>query len=227
MRTEILYEDESLLVVHKMAGMATESGRLGEMDVVSELKNYLAGKNPSKDMGKDSYIGMVHRLDQPVEGLLVFGKTKEATKELSSQIAKQADGFCKVYKAVVYGKMEKEEETLIHYVRKIPGQSKTVIRKGEGLKGKEERKAELSYKVIHTEGEESELEIHLGTGRYHQIRAQLSFIGHPILGDSKYGTEESIAYGKKTNNKGLKLFAKELTFLHPKTKKEMHFALDL
>ncbi|MCQ2521317.1 MAG: RluA family pseudouridine synthase [Lachnospiraceae bacterium] len=223
MKTEILFEDEDILVVHKLPGMATESGRLGEMDVVSELKNHLA-----HSVGENvvPFVGMVHRLDQPVEGILVFGKNKEATSELSSQVAKASAGFLKKYKAVVYGQMARMEDSLFHYVRRGPG-NKTIVRRGEGPLGIDERRAELSYKVVAIRKNETELEVKLGTGRYHQIRAQLAYIGFPILADTKYGSEESKQYSKQMDIKQLQLFAKELSFVHPKTGEKMHFSISV
>ncbi len=221
MKTEILFEDKDILVVHKKPGMATESGRLGEMDVVSELKNHLAMSVSDNSV---PFLGMVHRLDQPVEGILVFGKTKEAAADLSSQIAKAAAGFTKRYKAVVYGQMSRMEDNLLHYVRRGPG-NKTIVRRGEGPLGVDERRAELSYKVVAIRKKETELEVKLGTGRYHQIRAQLSYIGYPILADTKYGNDESKAYSKQMDIKQLQLFAKELDFVHPTTLEKMHFTI--
>ena len=113
MRTEILYEDEDVLVIHKPAGLPTQTAKVGQPDAVSELKNYLAKKSGSKGQ---PYLGIIHRLDQPVEGLLVFAKNKNAAAALTSQLQKKSEGLNKQYQAIVCGKLPAEEGTLVDYL---------------------------------------------------------------------------------------------------------------
>ena len=134
MRTKVIYEDKDIMVIHKPAGLATQTGQIGSMDVVSELKNYLAAK------GEDSYVGVIHRLDQPVEGLLVFAKNKRAAAHLSGQLAK--DNLNKEYDAVVCGVTECREETLTDYLRK-GNDSRAQVVTGEEARFPDARRAVL------------------------------------------------------------------------------------
>lgn len=222
MKTQVIYEDNDIMVCHKPAGIAVQTASSFQQDVVSELKNYLA-----KQGQKNPYVGVVHRLDQPVSGILVFGKNQAATASLSGQVQ---DGRAdKIYRALVYGTFDKaaKEGILedILYKDAKTNTSRTVEpgSKEAGL-GK---KAKLSYKVLQEiciEGKVySDVEIKLFTGRHHQIRVQMSHAGHPILGDTKYGTEESGALWSELKLNGLQLRAKRLSFVHPKTNKRVTF----
>lgn len=212
----IVFEDAYVIVCHKEAGLATQSGKTFEKDLVSALKKHLATelKKPNP------YLGVIHRLDQPVEGLLVFAKTPEAGKKLSGQLI--GGELNKKYKARVYGCPAKEEDTLTDYLLKEGNVAKVV-----NQENKEAKKAVLTYRRM--EGslgdQESLLEVEIETGRFHQIRAQLSHAGFPILGDLKYGSEESIAYSQEKGIRSVALFADTLEFAHPKTGKKMHFHL--
>ncbi len=185
MRTEIIFEDKDILVCYKPAGLATQSARPGQMDMVSELRNYLA-----KNGGKNPYIGMVHRLDQPVEGLLVFGKNKPATAELTKQLTNNT--LNKFYLAVVCGKPADTEGNFVDYMKKDNATSRAEITAKEDKDAKEAR---LSYRCLETvevEGKElSLMEIFIETGRFHQIRAQMAYHNLPLIGDAKYGLESS------------------------------------
>ncbi|MBQ3515990.1 MAG: RluA family pseudouridine synthase [Lachnospiraceae bacterium] len=227
MKTQIIFEDEDILVCYKPAGIAVQTAGVFQQDMVSELKNYLAEKlaataKPSK--GKEPYIGVVHRLDQPVSGVLVFAKTQAATASLSAQVQ---DGRAeKMYRALVYGAFSEKEGVLEDILLK-DGKTNTsrVVKEGSG-EAKQGKKAKLSYRVLQEISVEeeiySEAEIALFTGRHHQIRVQMSNAGHPILGDTKYGTPASAELAGKVG-KGLKLCACQLTFIHPKTGKKVSF----
>ncbi len=224
MKTTILYEDSDMLVCHKPAGIAVQTASIGQQDVVSELKNYLAGKGD-----KNPYVGVVHRLDQPVEGVLVFGKNQKATASLSAQM--QDGKTDKIYRALVYGKFDEniKEGVLENILLKdAKSNSSRVVEAGssQAMLGK---KAKLTYKVLReiVIGEEicSEVEIKLFTGRHHQIRVQMSNIGYPILGDTKYGNEPSVQLYSALGSKGLKLCAYRLSLVHPKTGKPQFFTL--
>ena len=206
LKTEILYEDKHLLVINKPAGLATQSARMSEPDVVSELKNYLAGKNPTKA----PYLGVIHRLDQPVEGILVFAKTKQAAAGLSGQFLKQ-------YLALVEGIPAESSGKLINYLEK-EGNLAKITEEGKG------QKAVLTYKTLETcEQGYSLVEVTLETGRFHQIRVQFAGMGHSILGDRKYGSEKALALGGDLGLRTIALCAYKCTFTHPFTGKAMEF----
>ena len=214
MKAKIVYEDEEILVCHKPAGLATQTGRVGQQDLVSEIKNYL-GTNP--------YLGLIHRLDQPVEGLLVFAKTAPAAKELSRQLTDSI--LNKQYLAIVLGKGFSKETTLENYLIK---DNKTNTSRVAGEKEKGAKQAKLLAKTLfyNEEKQISKIEVTLFTGRHHQIRVQLANAGLRLLGDSKYGTEASIARSKELGVRNVALCANHLTFLHPKTKKAMDFQIE-
>lgn len=244
MQTQIVYEDEAVLVIRKPAGLATESAGIGQKDVVSELKNYVAKKNP----GKMPYLGIVHRIDQPVEGLLVFAKTKKAAEDLTTQLGKGT--LKKEYLAVVCGKVPENTGRLVDYLIKVNGMAvvkdaadaqikdaadvqvknaadakteKDVDAQTEKAAGPQAKKAVLTY----TKKAETEkftlLAVQIETGRFHQIRAQLSHAGFPILGDEKYGSEESKELSREKKIRFTALCAASLSFRHPVTGKTMAF----
>ncbi len=210
MRTSILYEDDHILVIYKPAGLATQTAKVGQADVVSELKNYLKG----------AYVGVVHRLDQPVEGLLVFGKSKEATAALTRQLI--GGTLHKQYDAVLCGNLTTSEGTLVDYLIKTRDNQAQVVEEGP-----DSQKAVLYYKEKATKeteyGNLTLAEIQIETGRFHQIRAQMAHEGVPLLGDQKYGTVQSLQMGRQLGIKNVALCAKELTFMHPKRGQTMHF----
>lgn len=235
MNKNIIYEDKNILVVHKPAGIATQTARVGQQDMVSELKNYLAGKSGRKEK-EGIYLGVVHRLDQPVSGLLAFAKTKEAAADLSRQAA---DGRMeKYYYAVILGKPEKETGRLEHYLYKDGKTNQSLVVK-EGFP--EAKKAILEYRLVKClhaffdippedigfalPPEVSLLEIRLITGRHHQIRVQLSFEGMPLLGDSKYGSERSKLLSRRAGCKNTALCSYKLSLIHPVSKEKMSFEI--
>lgn len=217
MRTEIIFEDKDICIIRKPAGLATQTAKIGEADVVSELKNYFAKKNNG-----NPYVGVVHRLDQPVEGLLVFGKTKPATAKLTEYLKNHT--LHKQYLAVVCGKPDEAEGTLVDYLYK-DASGKAQIASAAGEKGA--LKAELHYSLLRSfeiEGKTAGLlDITLETGRFHQIRAQMSHAGYPLLGDRKYGTEESELLSAAAKVKSVALCANRIRLIHPATGKEMCF----
>lgn len=206
MTPEIIYEDSHIIVCRKPAGIPTQSGRIGTPDMVSILKNHLAAQC------KRPYLAVIHRLDQPVEGLLVFAKTPSAARELNRQLT--TSGFGKYYRAVVTGVPTPSEGTLQdHIVKDMRGNiSRICPPETAGAK-----LARLHYKVIESYGDAALLEIHLDTGRHHQIRVQMSHIGHPLIGDRKYGRADSA--------EKLQLCAFRLEFTHPVTGKKLRFEL--
>ncbi|MCR5278247.1 MAG: RluA family pseudouridine synthase [Lachnospiraceae bacterium] len=211
---DILYEDKSILVLDKPAGVPVQTARAGLKDIESMARSY------RKQKGEPPEIYVVHRLDQPVSGILLMAKTSEAAAKLSKGL--DGDSFSKKYRAEVYLSKEiPEEGTLRDYLLKDKSNTSKVVPKGtQGAK-----EAILSYHVVE-KGERTEtLEILLKTGRHHQIRVQLSSAGVPILGDLKYGSPESIALSKGRKIETVALSAVELEFIHPETGKPMKFAL--
>lgn len=211
MNLSILYEDEDILVCHKPAGVAVQTKRLGQADMESLLKNYRVEK------GETPYVGVVHRLDQPVEGIMVFAKTKEAAAALSRQIAaKLAD---KYYYAMVDGVPERKRGTLEDYLLR-DGRTNTsaVVTRGTP----EAKRAELSYEVVEQKEGCAVLRIRLETGRHHQIRVQLAHAGMPIVGDRKYNFKENMT----PSEGGLRLCSYRIGFRHPKSHKNLTFEID-
>lgn len=215
----ICYEDAEVIVVHKPPFLAVETRDPRQQDLLTLLINRRTAR------GEVAYIGVVHRLDQPVEGLLVLAKTREAAAFLSSGL--RAGDFSKEYLAVVQGVTE-EAGTLVHTLKKdAKTNTSAVVPKGTAG-GKEAR---LSYERLAVADEKSLLCIHLDTGRHHQIRVQLAAIGHPLLGDAKYGDRGNggRAGGSSAGNvctqtgQPLALCSCRLVFTHPRTKEIMEF----
>lgn len=227
----ILYEDAHILVCVKPHGVATQSKNIRYPDMVSLIKNHLAktcdetsGKSSGRSSG-EPYLSVIHRLDQPVAGILVFAKTPAAAKNLNWQLQNQ--GFGKYYRALTTASPSKEEDTLEDYMTKDTrtNTSRICSSKENGAK-----LARLHYCTVPdsdrlftfpNSSAETELEIHLDTGRHHQIRVQLASIGCPIVGDTKYNPDLQDTRGWQT----IRLCAYKLDFKHPVTKKPMHFQL--
>lgn len=209
---KILYEDKDQIVLHKPAGVATQTARLGEKDLVSEVKNHIA-----KEEGKTNpFVGVINRLDQPVEGIVLFAKNAKAAAELSKQM--QDGGMQKFYLAAIFGHMDKEKEMLTDYLEK---DARTNSSRVVSATSKDAKKAMLEYNVIATVGKMQFVKIHLLTGRHHQIRVQFAHREHPLIGDTKYGSDESMTLSREANAKVPALCAYKLIWKHPVTKKEM------
>jgi len=205
----ILYEDRDIIVCEKTAGIPVQTAKIGTPDMVSILKNY---RKENEQIQGEPYLGLVHRLDQPVEGLIVFAKHKQAAAELSKQQMK------KCYQALVQGILIEEDGHLIDYLLK-DGKTNTSKIVKEGTKGA--KRAELYYRVSARSEEATLLEIRLITGRHHQIRVQLAGMGFPLFGERKYNQAEIT---KQISE--LALCASRLSFLHPKTRQEMLFEIE-
>ena len=203
---EILFEDKDILICRKPAGVATQTKRLGQQDMESLLKNYRA-KN-----GEPPYIGIVHRLDQPVEGLMVFAKNQQAAAHLSKQVQDRVIG--KYYYAILKNTPAQREGVLEDYLLtdKKTNFTQVVESKMEGAK-----KAKLEYKVLESKENKTLVDIKLHTGRQHQIRVQMANAGCPLMGDNKYGEA-----GAKNQ---LALCSYKLEFEHPSKKSPMRFEI--
>ena len=163
---------------------------------------------------------MIHRLDQPVEGLVVFAKNKQSAAALSKAVS--AEGMNKIYLAECYGNTLKGSGELTDYVKKAgKGNVSTIVSKNDP----EAKEARLEYEVLAEQEQTSLLRIKLGTGRHHQIRLQLSNAGMPILGDRKYAAKEAMAYSGEHNIKDIRLCACRLEFIHPATEEKTEFKI--
>ena len=223
--TRILYEDEALLVCHKPAGIATQTARIGQRDMVSEVTGYLAGKQGA---GRGvPYVGVIHRLDQPVEGILVFAKDKKAAGELSRQMA--ADEMGKYYQAVVCGKEIPAEGELVDYLSKDSAAGRAIIVPEGAIAGSGAKRAVLHYKIVKTisteQGELSLADIEIETGRFHQIRAQMANAGMALPGDEKYADEATKTVARALGVTSVALCAYSLAVRQPVTGKQLHFRI--
>lgn len=218
---EILYEDSHIIVCFKPHGLATQSGRAGAPDLEHMILNHLAeAKKPASGRAKPPYLAVIHRLDQPVAGILVFAKTPQAAKNLNQQLTKE--GFGKHYLALVDGVPPTSEGTLTDYMVKDgrTNASRICERDTPGAK-----QARLSYRVLPdapSQPGQTLLEVTLDTGRHHQIRVQLAHMGFPIAGDTKYNPKAAGADGWQT----IRLCAYKLTFRHPATRKIMNYKME-
>ncbi|MDO5540233.1 MAG: RluA family pseudouridine synthase [Eubacteriales bacterium] len=195
----IIYEDDDMIACCKPAGIAVQSASFGKKDLESMVRTYIAEKS-----GKPNpYLGVVHRLDQPVQGIVVMAKTKKAAASLSAQV--QDGGMEKEYLAVICGKAGKKEGELVDFLLK-DGKSNSSKKVAEGTR--EAKKAVLSYRVVAEKEAYSLMRIKLQTGRHHQIRVQMASAGLPLYGDTKYNPGAQ-------KGQGLALCADHLTFVHP------------
>ncbi len=204
---QVLYEDNHIIIVNKRSGDIVQGDKTGDKPLSEVVKEYIAKKYNKPGA---VYLGVVHRLDRPTSGIVVFARTSKALPRLNKIFAnKEAQ---KTYWAVVKDKPQKENDTLIHWLKRNPKQNKSYAHKNEVPDSK---KAILDYTVTKKLDYYYVLEIDLHTGRHHQIRSQLSSIGCAIKGDLKYGAKRS------NPNGSIHLHARKLTFMHPVKKEEL------
>ena len=209
MKLNVIYEDNHIIVVEKPVNIPSQQDKTGDIDMLTIIKEYIKEKYNKPG---NVYLGLVHRLDRPVGGVMVFAKTSKAASRLSEQVRNK--DFKKEYLVVTDGKWEKENDILEDYLLKNEKNnlSKVVVKNKKNAKY-----AKLEYKVLKYSKDInlSVLKINLYTGRHHQIRVQLASRGHSIYGDNKYGTRGK---GKQIN-----LWAYKISFIHPISKKELTF----
>ncbi len=203
---KILFQDNHLIAVYKPAGLLTQSDQSAEPSLLEQVRYWIKSEY---DKPGNVYLGLVHRLDRPVAGVVLFAKTSKAASRLSEQIRERKAG--KFYRAIVEGTPDPPGSELIHYLRKQRSLKATVFPR----ETPDAKRAELSYRVLESANGKSHLEILLKTGRFHQIRAQLAFIGHPIVGDVKYGAAAPLPEGR------IALYAQKLIVQHPVTKESL------
>lgn len=202
-KLNILYEDNHIIVVEKKANILSQSDITKDKDLHTMVKEYIKEKYHKPG---NVYLGLVHRLDRPVGGLMVFAKTSKAAARLSKQIKEKT--FKKYYLAIVNGILKEDQQELKDYLKKLPNGNTIIADDG--------KLAILNYKVLKKNKEENKtlVEVDLKTGRHHQIRVQFSNIGHPLCGDNRYGKED------KTQ---IALYAYKIEFIHPTTKEKLTF----
>lgn len=199
-KLEVLYEDNHIIVVVKPYNVLSQADNTDDLDMLTIIKDYLKRKYNKPG---NVYLGLVHRLDRPVGGVMVFAKTSKAASRLSDQVRTRT--LKKTYLAVVNGIIEKDSDELVDYIVKSSDNTSKITVKDEG------KIAKLKYEVIERfyTDDLTLISIKLETGRHHQIRVQMANIGHPLYGDQRYG--------KKDKNQ-IALFASKLEFIHPTTK---------
>jgi 23S rRNA pseudouridine1911/1915/1917 synthase len=198
---EILFEDNHIIVVNKKSGDLVQGDKTGDAPLSDILKNYIKTKYNKPG---NVYLGVVHRLDRPTTGIVIFAKTSKALERLNKMLRdKKID---KTYWAIIKNKPQKEKDTLINYLRKNPKNNTATVFNKET---KDTKKAILHYKVAKSLDNYHLLEIDLETGRHHQIRSQLAHINCPIKGDLKYG------FNRSNKDAGIHLHARKINFIHP------------
>ncbi len=198
---QILYEDNHLLVINKRSSQIVQGDRTGDVPLPEQIKTFIKKRDNKPG---NVYLGVAHRLDRPVSGVILFAKTDKALSRINKLI--QERNFHKTYWAIVHDRPKKEADHLVHWLRKNEKQNKSYLH-AEEKNGCV--KAELKYRFLLSSDHYSLLEIELLTGRHHQIRAQLAEIGCPIKGDLKYGAARSNPDGS------ISLHARKLEFTHP------------
>jgi 23S rRNA pseudouridine1911/1915/1917 synthase len=204
---EILYEDNHLIAVYKKPSDLSQSDKTGDAALDSEVKKYIAEKYNKPG---DVFLGVVHRLDRPVGGVMLFARTSKALERIN-EIFRTRE-VRKTYLAIVNERPPEDEAVLTHYLKKNEKQNKTYVYDNE-VNGS--KKASLSYRLAGRSDRYFLLEIELFSGRHHQIRAQLAKIGCPVKGDLKYG------YPRSNEDGSICLFARRLEFIHPVKKEKI------
>ncbi|MDD3187509.1 MAG: RluA family pseudouridine synthase [Bacilli bacterium] len=203
-----IYEDNHIIVVEKPINVLVQADKTNDLDLLTIIKNYLKTKYNKPG---DAYLGLVHRLDRPVGGIMVFAKTSKAASRLSEQI--RNNELDKIYYAIVCGKLEKNKGILEDKLKKdIKTNIVSISEDGKISK--------LEYEVVDYKEGYSLIKIHLITGRSHQIRVQFASRNHPLFGDAKYNKNHK-------NKEQIALFAKEISFYHPIKKEKLTFSIDL
>lgn len=202
---EILYEDNHIIAVWKRSSDLSQGDKTGDPTLDDEVKKYVAIKYDKKG---DVFLGVVHRLDRPVCGVMLYARTSKALERLNEMF--REGGIRKTYLAITKERPPEDEETITHFLKKNEKQNKTYVYDTE-VNGS--KKASLTYRLKARSERFYLLEIELHTGRHHQIRAQLARIGCPVKGDLKYG------FPRSNEDGGISLLSRKIEFVHP-VKKE-------
>jgi len=202
----VLYEDNHIIVVEKPINILSQSDNTGDADMLSMVKAYIKEKYQKPG---NVYCGLVHRLDRPVGGIMVFARTSKAASRLSKEMS---SSFQKKYLAVVSGIIKEESGVLVDYLKRLSNGDSVVTDEKNG------KRSELSFRVLERNAKKSEtlVEVTLKTGRHHQIRVQFANYGYPLCGDQRYYLQD------KTQ---IALYAYALSFIHPVKREILHFSL--
>lgn len=208
-KLDILYEDNHIIVVVKPPNVLVQEDNTNDLDLLTMIKNYLKEKYNKPG---NVYLGLIHRLDRPVSGVMVFAKTSKAASRLSEQVRTRT--IEKEYLAIVDGIVKKDRDELVDYIVKTTDNSSKISVNKEG------KLAKLKYEVLKRDYDNNLtlIKVKLETGRHHQIRVQMANIGHPLYGDQRYG---------KQDKKQIALFSNSLTLEHPVKKEKMKFVKEM
>lgn len=205
-KLNVLYEDNHIIVVEKPVNVLSQGDCTGDVDMLTLVKSYIKEKYQKPG---NVYCGLVHRLDRPVGGIMVFARTSKAASRLSKEMS---SSFKKKYLAIVSGIIEKDEGVLIDYLERLPNGNTIVTNEKRG------KRSELSFRVLERNDTKNEtlVEVTLKTGRHHQIRVQFAHFGYPLCGDQRYHVQDQTQ---------IALYAYFLSFIHPVKKEIMSFSL--
>jgi 23S rRNA pseudouridine1911/1915/1917 synthase len=204
---QVLFEDNHIIIVNKRSGDITQGDKTGDKPLSDVVKEYVKDKY---NKAGNVFLGVVHRLDRPTSGVIIFARTSKALERLNKMLRDKT--ISKTYWAIVKKHPKKEKDTLVNYLKKNPKNNKSSVYAKEI---KDSKKAILHYNIIKKLDNYTLIEVDLETGRHHQIRAQLSSIGFPIKGDLKYGFDRSNKDGS------IHLHARKIVFIHPVSKEEI------
>lgn len=204
---QVLHEDNHIIIVNKRSGDITQGDKTGDKPLSDVVKDYIKEKY---NKAGNVYLGVVHRLDRPTSGVIIFARTSKALERLNKML--RVKEIHKTYWAIVKGSPKKEKNSLINFLKKNPKKNKSFVFQKEM---KDSKKAILHYNVIKKLDNYSLIEVDLETGRHHQIRAQFSAIGHPIKGDLKYG------FNRSNKDGSIHLHARKIQFIHPVSKAQI------
>ena len=204
---EVIHEDNHLLIVNKPAGMLSQKDNTGDDSIIEYAKSYIKKKY---DKPGKVFLGLPHRLDRPVSGAIILCRTSKSLTRMSEAIRSRE--IRKIYHAIICGRPEKSSDRLESYIKKDSKRNKVTVRSQPFADAK---RAILSYQLLKSKSNKSLLQVELETGRPHQIRSQLAYIGVPILGDLKYGADTPLS------DKSISLHARQLKFIHPVSKEQL------
>jgi len=198
---EILYEDNHLIAINKRSSDLSQGDKSGDMSLDTDVKRYIAEKYNKPG---DVFLGVVHRLDRPVSGVILYARTSKALARMNEMF--RSAQVRKIYLAIVKERPPEDKDTITHFLKRNEKQNKTYVYDTEV---KDSKKASLTYQIAGRSDRYYLLEIELHSGRHHQIRAQLAGIGCPVKGDLKYG------FNRSNEDGSISLMARRLEFIHP------------
>ena len=204
---EILYEDNHLIAINKRSSDLSQGDKSGDMSLDTDVKRYIAEKYNKPG---DVFLGVVHRLDRPVSGVILYARTSKALARMNEMF--RSAQVRKIYLAIVKERPPEDKDTITHFLKRNEKQNKTYVYDTEV---KDSKKASLTYQIAGRSDRYYLLEIELHSGRHHQIRAQLAGIGCPVKGDLKYG------FNRSNEDGSISLMARQLEFIHPVKKEQV------